>query len=430
MTSLLSSISGQFGKAVILGSLLPVLILAILNVVIVAPLLPETSAIQARLARVAVGEERWAAVTLGFVVLVLTGLLYNLNIPIIRLYEGYPWRQSWVGILFTWPKKKRFAAAVPLRLALRYLRRELNKLDPQNQRSQSLGRQQTALAMFINSELPDQEELILPTRLGNVVRCFERYPWVAYGMDAIVLWPRLISKIDSPFGATVDDAKTSFDFMLNSSFLSALTTLGIVTIALFYPIPLAFPSAVPWLWRMLLFATLAVVFYRFSIGRAVAWGMQVKAAFDLYRFDLLKALGYQQLPQSFFEEQALWQRISAQLLYADARERPLPYKTPTTRVIAASPAGIQLRITKDLTLIPVDGHIEVKLTVQNSDNRTADAVTLVESVPDGYKYVLQSARTSVGPIRLSNLNPVELVIAQIPPASDLTVTYEIQRVAG
>jgi uncharacterized repeat protein (TIGR01451 family) len=429
MTSLLSSISGQFGKPMILGSLFPVLILSILNVVVVAPLLPAMSAIQAKLTRVAIGEEKWAAVTLGFVVLVLTGLLYNLNISIIRLYEGYPWRLSWIGALFTWPKKKCFRAAVPLRLSLRYLRREWGKLDPHSQQARSLGGQQTELALFINSELPDREEFILPTRLGNVIRCFERYPAVAYGMDAIVLWPRLISKIDSSFGSSIDDAKTSFDFMLNCSFLSTLTTVGIVGIGLFYPVPLTVASTVPWIWRALLFAALAVIFYRFSIGRAAAWGMQVKAAFDLYRFELLKALGYQQQPQTFFEEQALWQRISAQLLYADTRERPLPYRAPTTRVVA-SPKGVQLEVKKELTLIAVNGHVEVRITVQNNDSRTADTVVLVETLPEGYKYVLQSARGSAGPIRVANLNPIELAVTPILPGAVLTVTYTIQRATG
>jgi hypothetical protein len=27
----------------------------------------------------------------------LTGLLYSFNVPIIRLFEGYPWKNSWVG---------------------------------------------------------------------------------------------------------------------------------------------------------------------------------------------------------------------------------------------------------------------------------------------------------------------------------------------
>lgn len=422
MTSLLSSISGQFGKAVILGSLFPVLILSILNVLLVAPLLPATTVIQTTLKNVALGEEKWVAVTLVFLVLVLTGLLYNLNIPIIRLYEGYPWQSSWIGWLFIWPKKKAFAAARDVRLSLRYLRRQ----DPENPQMASLEEPQTALGRYLNAGLPDREDLILPTRLGNVIRCFERYPWVAYGMEAIVLWPRLIAKINPSFSSTIDDAKTSFDFMLNCSFLSAVTAAGIVTIGLAYPVPLTAASTVPWVWRALVFAMLAFVFYRFSIGRAAAWGMQVRAAFDLYREDLLKALGYQQQPQTVFEEKALWQPISTQLLYPDTRPRPVPYRASTTRVVA-SPAGIQLEISKELQLIALDGRIDVWLTVRNDDRRAAEKVLLVETLPEGYRYVLQSARWSGGEIPVSSLSPLEMAVPAIAAGTTLEVVYTIQR---
>jgi hypothetical protein len=427
MTSLLSSISGQFGKSVILGALFPVLILSILNVVLVAPIVPALSAIQERLAKVAVGEEKWTAVTLGFVVLVVTGLLFNLNIPIIRLYEGYPWQNSWVGAFLARRQKRRFAAAVPLRLALRYLRRELDALGRHGPETALLGDQQTRLAQLINSGFPDREDLVLPTRLGNVIRNFERYPWVAYGMESIVLWPRLIAKIEGSFAATVDDTKASFDFMLNCSFLSALTTVGIVVIGLFHPAPFTVVSMVPWLWRALLFTALAVVFYRFSVGRAAAWGTQVMAAFDLYRLDLLKALGYQQQPQTAFEEQVLWQRISVQLLYPDTiKDASLGYRSPPTRLVA-SPAGVRVEVTRRLHQIDLNGHIQVQLTLRHDNVGTAARIVLAETLPEGYRYVWESAQGPRGPLRVSNLNPVELEVPDVPAGQGLAVTYEIQR---
>ena len=45
-----------------------------------------------------------AAVTaLTVFTLIITILLYSLNIPVIRLYEGYPWMDSWVG---QWCRKR------------------------------------------------------------------------------------------------------------------------------------------------------------------------------------------------------------------------------------------------------------------------------------------------------------------------------------
>src|SRR2546427_8530481 len=122
MTSLLTSISGQFGKTVFLGTLFPVLIVAILNGVLTIPLLSFGPALQTQLKDVAIGEDKWGAIFLVFVVLVLTGFLYNLNIHIIRLYEGYAWKESWLGWLWMHRKKKVYRHAGPLRLSLRYLR--------------------------------------------------------------------------------------------------------------------------------------------------------------------------------------------------------------------------------------------------------------------------------------------------------------------
>ena len=426
MTTLLTSISGQFGRMVVLGTLFPVLLVSILNELIVAPILPFGSAVQDQFRKIATGEDKWAAVSLVFIVLVITGILYNLNIPIIRIYEGYPWKGSYLGTLFAVRKKRRFRTFVPLRLAMRYLRRDLVTLEIGGPLRTSLQSEQNTLALYINSELPDREDLVLPTRLGNVIRCFERYSSVAYGMDAIVLWPRLVAKIDSTFASTIDETKTSLDFMVNSSFLCAISGGFVVMIGVLTRIPFSMSSVVYWLWRAFLFLGLSVVFYTFSIGRAKAWGEQVKSAFDLYRFDLLKMLGYQQQPATFFEEKALWQRISLQLLYADSRETPVPYKSAPTRVIAA-PVGIQLEIKRRVTPAGVAGNVDVEITLENKDKkRPADMVRLSETIPDGFKFLLNTAHASAGSLSVSNLVPLEMVLDTIGPGTKVTVAYMLK----
>lgn len=429
MTSLLTSISGQFGRAVVLGILFPVLIVSILNDLITVPLLSFGPALQAQLSRIATGEDKWAAVFLIFVVVVVSGFLYNLNIPIIRLYEGYSWKESWLGQLWSWRKKKLFQRVGPLRLSLRYLRRQLRAVDPNNTLLQEMQVEQNDLGRFINSELPDREDLILPTRFGNVIRCFERYSDVAYGMDAIVLWPRLVAKIETGFASTIDEAKTSVDFMVNSSFLCGLSGLTVALIGLLTRLPWSFASVTHWAWRSALFLGLAIVFYAFAIGRAKAWGAQVKSAFDLYRSDLLKSLGYQQQPLTYFEEKALWRRISVQLLYADSREKPLPYKAAPTRV-SASPIGIQLEINRKVVPAVVSGSLGVEITIENKDQAPTDFVVLSETIPDGYKFMADSVRVSVGDLALVNVAPPEMKLSGIAPSSRINVTYTMKSIAA
>jgi hypothetical protein len=429
MTSLLSSISGQFGKSVFLGALFPVLIVAILNGLVTLPLLPSAAALQIHLKDIATGGETWGALLMVFCVLVATGFLYNLNIPIIRLYEGYPWKESWLGQLWMFRKKKVFVHAGPLRLSLRYLRRQLQVANVNDPLAKELQSEQTRLARYINSEMPDRVDFVLPTRFGNVIRCFERYSDVAYGIDAIIAWPRLVAKIEPGFASTIDEAKTSVDFMINSSLLCTVSGIAVGMIGIFQQAPWSVESVTRWGWRSIFFLGLAVMFYSFAIGRAKAWGEQVKSAFDLYRFDLLKSLGYQQQPSTYFEEQTLWDRICVQLLYADSREKPLEYKSASTRV-SASPAGVQLDIQRAMVATAMNGVSEVQVTIENKDSRPTHFVVLFETPSDGYKFILDSARVSQGNLTVTNVAPLELRVGVIAPGARITVSYAIRTAAA
>jgi hypothetical protein len=432
MTSLLSSISGQFGKSIFLGAMFPVLIVAVLNSLLTVPLLPSADVLQKHIQQIATGKETWGAILLVFAVVFVTGVLYNLNIPIIRMYEGYPWQESWLGWLSMYRKKEIFAHAGPLRYSMRYLRRQLQAANPNDPLAKELGAEQTQLARYINSELPDRQDFVLPTRFGNVIRCFERYSDVAYGIDAIIAWPRLVAKIDPGFASTIDEAKTSVDFMINCSLLCALSVLASGVIGLCQPFPWSLASVWHWGWRAGLFLALALIFYSFAIGRARAWGEQVKSAFDLYRFDLLKSLGYDQQPSTYFEEKALWDRICVQLLYADSRERPIPYKGTSPRV-SASPAGVQLEIQRTMAPTAVNGVLEVRILVINKDSRGAKAVVLYETPPDGCKFIPDSARgippAGAAPavnLVVRNVAPLELMLEQIAAGTQVTVGYLVR----
>ena len=127
MGSLLTSLTGQFAKLALLGTMLPVVFVLGLNLVLVAPLLPFGPALQTWLMRIALGEASWSLAAFTFAVFLLTGLLYNLNTPIIRLYEGYPWQRSYLGGWMAERWKRRFRQGTPLRRSLRSLGRALGR---------------------------------------------------------------------------------------------------------------------------------------------------------------------------------------------------------------------------------------------------------------------------------------------------------------
>jgi hypothetical protein len=430
MGNLLSAISGQFAKAIILGTLFPVIIIAALNILLVAPLLPETAWLPGQMAKIAVGDEKWSAVVLTFIVLLIAGLLYNLNIPIIRLFEGYPWANSTIGRMRVQSHARRLSEMKSLRDSARSLSQQLTDTATQVQLRSELEKQQTDLSRLLNSQLPDSEDLLLPTRLGNVIRCFERYPYLAYGMEAIVTWPRLVSKIDSAFASTIDEAKTSFDFMLNTSFLCGLTAFGILLIGLGKPSPLKWEYLLPWLWRDAVFVAMTTVFYWLAVNRASAWGEQVRSAFDIYRFDLLKAMGYVRRPLTSQEEKILWYAISSQLLYVTSSNLPVPYEEPSARIMPF-PIDIQFTLRRVYRKQEPNLRIPVSLVLRNPNpSRDVSSLTIVETIPDGFKYVPNTAVASIGllkvPLNVMRLAPFELFIGAIPANSTVKIDYTIK----
>ncbi|MGH2534269.1 MAG: hypothetical protein ACRDJW_18525 [Thermomicrobiales bacterium] len=88
MTSVLSGISGQFGKALILGTFFPAIIFVVLWRVLVQPYLaPAWQGIES----VKGLDTTHEVFVLLFVAIVLSGLLCFLYIPLTMLVEGYPW---------------------------------------------------------------------------------------------------------------------------------------------------------------------------------------------------------------------------------------------------------------------------------------------------------------------------------------------------
>src|SRR5690348_16149341 len=94
MSTLLTTISGQFGKAWILGSFFPAAIFTILAFLFVMPLFPfDWPSIKPLQSLDAQG----SLILLLFTVTIKSGLLYFLNTPLIRFYEGYPWQHTGIG---------------------------------------------------------------------------------------------------------------------------------------------------------------------------------------------------------------------------------------------------------------------------------------------------------------------------------------------
>jgi hypothetical protein len=421
MTSILSSISGHFGKALILGSFFPAALFVLLNGILLDPFVPDD---WPPLQAVRSVDPQWRTLAVLGVTVLLAGLLYNLNTPIVRFYEGYPWKESWVGKILSRHQRAEYRDAKFRWAGVRVLADEVRDNAPADGRLIALEGMRNRLGLRVNGDFPLAEGSVLPTQLGNVIRSFEDYPFRQYGMAAITLWPRLAGVVDKEYATGIEDAKTSFDFTINVSALSA-TSAGVLLVT-----GLASPGALTrqgpiWIGQVAVLILSAFVFYRGSIGRARAWGATVRGAFDLYRGALLQRLGFAQMPQGILEERALWGAISRQMIYGD----PPAHKMPALRYFGqetfanVTPVGVSVSIVRALKGAR-QGEATFLLHIKNTDaTQTAARVMVTDTLPVGWAYLWGSARRSRGTVPVTGINPYEFDLGELRPGEETLLTY-------
>lgn len=475
MTSILSTISGYFSKHLILGSFLPVVVFIILGWLLLVPVVPPDWPFFRPLEGL---DKEWKLVAVSFLAIVLSGLIYNLNDQILRLYEGYPWSESWIGRRRT----RRFTILFEAtETHIRGLRTLLRAIDVAKNNQQLVQDVITRLMLILTSsrttqskdkawmkiwladdlyhteitterwaairdlilneythvmerfrrEFPTQTWLILPTRLGNVIRSFEYYPAREYGIDGVEMWPRLIAKIERDYAVIVDDAKTSFDFMMNCSLLSGILSGSFLLIPLLYPSSIGSKYALlSILAKILVFAFLSYVLYMLSIARADEWGKVVKSAFDLYRWKLLEQLGYKQELTSRKSERDLWGEISRQTIYGDSlAKKPLldyfdqkPLSIPFVR---DDKQELALEMARGIKLIDHSNAVTVFLDIMNTDPlKAADNVVITDKLPEGLNYEWGSAVVAGHSVTVTGANPYQFKVeGTLPAKQSLTLTY-------
>ena len=217
-------------------------------------------------------------------ILAVAVLLQPLQVGLVRLLEGY-WGDSKAAKALAErrkvPQRERFhelvkTADTPLK-------------DPDDPARADV----VAAAAELLRLFPEDERDLLPTRLGNVLRAAETRAGSPYGLEAIVVWPRLYPLLPDPVRGVVDDQRGQLD--ASARFCAVFAAAAVTSFALLVWHPL-------WLWVPLVCVLLAALAYRAAVGAALQYGEGLRAAFDLHRFDLLNAL-HLPLPRDRTEEQ-------------------------------------------------------------------------------------------------------------------------------
>lgn len=216
----------------------------------------------------------WGAGEIGALValfLVLVVVLQPLQQAVVRLLTG-DWGDSAVTRVLSRP-------------GLWLHRRRRKNLQKESQAAQ--GSEQTpeeirsaAAAARLRRMYPPADDL-LPSRLGNVLRAGQGRAGKRYGLEAGVLWPRIHPLLPQRTAAMIDGQRDQLDMCMYfcGTFLSA-TLIGAGLLA----------THGVWLLVALPTLLLALLCYRAAVAAAVLFGELLETAFDLYRFDLLRAL--------------------------------------------------------------------------------------------------------------------------------------------
>jgi hypothetical protein len=296
---LMSETTSLLDRRFVLNAFLPCLLLTgLMTTVIVATRIGAGEALTAW-SHESLAAKGLAAVAFVAFVLLLAGTLSSQFPLVTRCYEGY-W-PSWVGR--------------PVQLGRRWHRfryRRLVKLSAENPHAYE--------TLYLRYPPPGHEAQVMPTRLGNILKSAELYPRIRYGLDTVLVWPRLYPLLPDRFASSLGIAKANLDFML------AISTVAAV-FSVFAGGYLAVFRA-PWLFLICFWggALVAWITYCGAASAALVYTQQLKTAFDLYRGDLLSQLGIAP-PTSPDDERKCWRQLAAHWyrgVPASIGETPLP----------------------------------------------------------------------------------------------------------
>jgi hypothetical protein len=161
------------------------------------------------------------------------------------------------------------------------------------------------------SSYPDEESWVIATKFGNIMRAFEVYSRVVYGIDAIPAWPRLMMVIPKQAREQIQDGRALLDFSVNV-YVSAWAS-GFLYVTLAW-----LKQDLPQPWILGVTAVILILVRTMVQQAALQWGQEIKSAFDLYRELLAQQLKLQ-LPLDAELERDMWQSVSRMMIFRSHR---------------------------------------------------------------------------------------------------------------
>ncbi|BEP14976.1 hypothetical protein acdb102_32870 [Acidothermaceae bacterium B102] len=206
--------------------------------------------------------------------------LQPLQFRLVQTLEGY-WSPRAPVWLFKWGVSRQLRV---LRAAEKQLTVQDEGLSPLTLRYR-LERAQWAGAT-VQQRFPTDDRL-LPTGLGNVLRSAEDRAGLRYGVDSVTLWPRLFPLLPPDFSKNFEDEVTQLD--VSARLAVTWSIAGLACLILLVTDVTALAAHPAWLGVPGSLFVLGRLSYRAAVESALAHGVDVEVALDLFRERVLAA---------------------------------------------------------------------------------------------------------------------------------------------
>lgn len=180
----------------------------------------------------------------------------------------------------------------------------------QRHRDWRAARRRAARAKKWRPYYPPSADEVMPTLLGNVLRAYERRAGERYHLSTVTALPRLNQHLSERMAAAYNGAVDALDAAAMMTISAGLS--AVVGAAAFHDDPALY-------WLPISLAVVTFMSYRGAVVAAVQHGLYLETAFDLHRFDMIKAL-HLDLPRNVDEERMLAERLERFWASADAAD--------------------------------------------------------------------------------------------------------------
>lgn len=207
--------------------------------------------------------------------------LQPLQFRLVQLLEGYwpAWAPTWVARVGVWSQGRRRD---------RMIRRISITSRASSSAAQTAAAEKSQTAEIQVRERFPAEDRLLPTALGNALRAAEDRVGQRYGLESVVIWPRLFRLLPPEVQTALDDEVTQLDV---SARLACTWAIAASVGSGFLLRDLHALAQHP-LWMVLALGVwvLARLSYSAAIESAIAHGSDLEVAIDLYRCRVVDAM--------------------------------------------------------------------------------------------------------------------------------------------